>query len=163
MRTLGLLLAAALPLSGCGSRSQVKSEDGATLSAFHTVAVLPFADEKAQGKIIAEELAGQLRRLGHQIVDANAVAAILAGRKMDENGALGLETLESLRAKTGAEAFIAGRVLPDWSAVTATVIETELGDPVIRAVVRPRDRGRKAFQSRDELIEQLTAALLGRP
>jgi hypothetical protein len=158
-----LVLVGALLLSACGSRSQVKTEEGASLSAFRNVAVLPFADDKGQGKIIAEELSGQLRRLGHHIVDAAAVSAVLAGRKTDESGALGLETLERLRSTTGVDAFIAGRVLTDWSAVTATVIETELGDPVIRAVVRPRERSRKVFRTRDELIERLTAALMGRP
>lgn len=164
MRFAAALALSALALSSCDrARTRVhKPDDTIQFGHFKRVAVLPFADEKGEGRQLAEELGGQLKRLGHVIVDVDDVAKIVGKSKKDDEVSVGLETLELLRSRTNADVLVLGTMAPDWSSASVVAIETELGDQVIRAHVRPRDASQAVFTKRGDCAAQIAAALVRR-
>ena len=54
--------------------------------------------------------------------------------------------------KASADAVITGSMAHDWSEASVTMIDTESGESVLRAVLKPKDPKRKAFASPDEVV-----------
>ena len=151
-------LLVAVFLLGCAhARTQVQRDEDYDFARLRRVAAVAFNDPKGQGRAIALAINAQLPGLMHEAVDMDAVQQILEPYKPDRDMGLGLEALELVRKKTSADALILGRMTPDWSAVLVTVVETELGDPVLRAVTKPRDKRKKAFDS----VKEIAAAAMG--
>jgi hypothetical protein len=47
-----------------------------------------------------------------------------------------------------------GRMAPDWSAASITMVETNTGAPVLHVILRPRGRGKKAFATPQEVAQE---------
>jgi hypothetical protein len=137
-RPLLRVLAAALlgALLGCsGAKSRVLDDTG-DFPHHRCVGVAPFADPRGQGRVVADLIESGLQQLMYEPVDQKALAEVLAdipGRGPD----LGLEALEKIHRKVPVDAIIFGRIAPDWSLVTITVNDTEMGGPILQAVLRP--------------------------
>ena len=165
MRRAAVLLAFLLPaLAGCSrSTSEIKAEEGYSLAAYRKVAVPAFDDPRGQGADVAKALRDMLRALPHGVCDEAIVDKVMTESQKqasDAEGA-GLEQLERLRFQAGADAIVMGRMAPDWSSASVLVYETELGDVMLRGVVRPRDKARKAFSSPEEVAGAVLIALAG--
>jgi hypothetical protein len=48
---------------------------------------------------------------------------------------------------------------PDWSAASISLVDTETGESVLRVLLRPRDRKRKAFARPEEVVEEALRVL----
>jgi len=57
------------------------------------------------------------------------------------------------------DAIIFGRLAPDWSTAMITVTETEMGGPILQAVLRPRDPKKKAFSDADDVAKEAIRVL----
>lgn len=157
MRSWGLLSAALL--LGCAhSGTQIKSEDGVDLSHYHRIGVPAFTDSRGQGGLIADAVAEGLPKLLHVAADKKALAPILAKYKLDPQIGLGVEALEEIRIKTSADAILYGRMLPDWSAAMITIMETEMGDPIVNALIKPKEP-QKSFATPQEVSQEVLRAL----
>jgi len=139
MRRFAVVLAAATTLFlGCAhSRNIIRAEDGLNLAQYRGVGVVPFDDSRGQGPAIANGIEDGLERLMYAPVDSQALEKIISSYKADPRNGVGLEALEMIHDKTAADAIVMGRMTPDWSAAIIVMIETGMGDQVMRAVVRP--------------------------
>ena len=153
--TLGIVLAAALALTGCsGVKSQVLPEEAVNFDSYHHVGVLAFTDKKGKGKAVADAINAVFQGSMDDPVDTKALEKILANHKPDRDVGYGIEVLEAIRAQTGADAIIMGRVAPDWSAVSVTMVETTTGAPILHAILRPRDRHKKVFATPEDVAKE---------
>lgn len=165
MRYWSLALAAVL--AACAHRgTSVERESDVDLSRYHRVGVPPFTDRKGQGASIAGKVYDGLQGLGYGPVDQKALEKILADNKPEKEFGLTLEALELIRIKASADAVVFGTMAPDWSAASVTLVEAELGDPVLHAVVRPGKPGQKRFADADDVARETLAVfsqILQRP
>jgi hypothetical protein len=156
---ISLLAFLILPaLLGCsGARSKVIDDTGEFVH-HRCVGVAPFLDSRGQGQIIADLIESGLQQLMYEPVNQKALAQVMSeipGRGPE----LGIEALEKIHAKVPADAIIFGRVAPDWSFVQLSVTETEMGGPILQAVLRPRDRKKKAFADPAEIARETLRVL----
>lgn len=166
MRCAAALLAVLLPaLTGCSRpTSDVKPEEGYNLAAYRKVAVPAFVDPRGQGADIGKDLRDMLQALPEGVCDEAVVDKVMAETEKQAAASEGtdLERFERLRFQAGADALIIGRMAPDWTSASVLVYETEMGDVMLRAVVRPRDPKRKAFASPEEVAGAVLVALAGK-
>ncbi|MCX5795407.1 MAG: hypothetical protein NTY77_07940 [Elusimicrobia bacterium] len=158
MRIWGFLLAAVC--LGCAHPgTRVEHDTGFDFSRYRRVGVAPFIDGRGQGRSITEGIAGGLKRIGHGGADLKAVADIIREYKPDRDFGMTIEALELLRGKASADAIIMGRMNPDWSAASISLVDTETGDSVLTAALKPADRKQKAFTSADEVVTETLRVL----
>lgn len=155
---LAALLCAAAVAGCAGSRSDVHREDGYSLAYFRKTAVPAFIDPSGRGAEVAQALRARLIASGQGVADPAAVDPIL---KQTPGETLGLETLERLKFQAGVDSLVLGRMAPDWSSASVLFYETDMGDSLLRAVVRP-EKGRKAFESADDAAARTLAVLTGK-
>ena len=151
----------ALASSGC-DRSRVRKTDGASLSQYHRMAVLAFTDPRGKGPAIADAITAGLPQLMYEQADNAKVAAILKAYKPDPETGISLEAFERIRLDTGADAIAMGRMAPDWSGLRLDIVETETGEPVLRAALTPRGQHRRAFETPDEVAAEVLRVLADR-
>jgi len=96
----------------------------------------------------------------YEPVDREALEKILSKYKPSKNLGYDLEALELIRGKTSADAVILGRMTPDWSAIFITMFETQMGEPVLRGVIKPRGK-KKAFTSPNEIALDTIRVITG--
>lgn len=155
MRGFLLLLLAS---AACGPRTKVLPEEAVVYSRYHRIGPAPFVDPRGKGKEIADAIEAAFQsELLYDPIDVKALAEVLDKNKPDKELGLGLEAIEAVRRLTSADAIVFGRMTKDWSGASITLVETDMGDPILHAVLRPR-RG-KAFQSPDEIARELTRVL----
>lgn len=165
MRALLAAVLAAATLAACASqpKTKVNIPEGQSLGGIRRYGVLAFADpSKSQGRAIADAVEGGLRQLFFEVAERKPIERALSMAKPDKDFGLSAEVFETIRRETGADAIIQGRMLPDWTAAVVSVYETELGDPVLRAVLRPRGKGHKHFETADEVAAELVRVLADR-
>jgi hypothetical protein len=152
------LLALAV-LLGCGgsNKSRILSDAG-EFPRHRAVGVAPFLDPRGKGQEVADAIEAGLQQLMYEPVDQKALAAALASNMPDRNSHLGIESLEYIKGKVPVDAIIFGRIAPDWSTVLITVDETDMGGPILQAVLRPRRR-RKTFDGPDEIAKEAVRLL----
>lgn len=159
MRQHPLLLLTITALLGCaGSKSRV-IEDAGEFPNHHCVGVAPFIDSRGHGRAIADAIEARLQQLMYEPVDQNALAQVLAANMPDHSSGLGLESLEKIHSKVPVDAIIFGRIAPNWSMAIITVNETEMGSPILQAVLRPHNRRKKAFTDADDVAREAVRVL----
>lgn len=147
-----LVLAVVSLLAACAPRSRVLPEEAVDFRAFRHVGAAPFTDNTKRGPQIAAAIEAALERIGYDPVDHKELVAILEQYKPDKQFGLGIEALEYLRGKAGADAVVFGRMSSDWSFAAITLVEIEAGNPVLHAVLRPR-RG-KVFATPEDVAAE---------
>jgi len=145
-----LLVGVCLGCAHPGTR--VESNPAIDFSRYQHIGVAPFTDSRGQGKRITAGIDDGLRKILHGGADLKAVEAILRDHKPDRDFGLTMKALEFLRVKASADAVITGSMAHDWSEASVTMIDTESGESVLRAVLKPKDPKRKAFASPDEVV-----------
>ncbi len=155
------LAAAAFFLAGCAhSRTIVRAEDGLNIAQYRGIGVVPFKDPRGQGLAIAEGIESGLEKMMFSPVDPKALQEIISNYKTDSRDGLGFEALEMMHEKTSADAIVMGRMTPDWNTAIIVLIETGMGDQVMRAAVRPPGK-QKAFSSPAEVSKAVLKTLSG--
>ncbi len=140
-----------ISLLGCAhSRTRIQRDDSANFSSYRAIGVPSFTDPKGQGLVIAETINADLQKLMYDPVDQAALEKILTKYKPGKDSGYDLEALEIIRRKTSADAVVLGRMAPDWSMIFLTMFETQMGSPVLRAVIRPQGK-KKVFASPAEI------------
>lgn len=120
---------------------------------YRRLAVLPFTDPRGQGPLIAAKLNKGLFERGFATVDLHQIDSLFKNLKLDFSGGLGLNTVTEIRQATLAEALLFGSVDSDWRQASLIMIETEYGDVVFNAKIRPRRGG--AFSTPDQIAEEV--------
>lgn len=157
-----LLLFLTATLMGCAhSGTQVQIGDGADFASYHSIGVPPFVDSKGKGTLIAQDINGSLQKLMYDPVDMIALQKILAQYKPSRTTGFDLEALEMIRKQTSADAVVLGRMAPDWSAVIITMFETQMGDPVLRAIIKPQGKQGTLFKTPEEVAAATLKVILG--
>jgi len=153
LRYRGLLLAAVL--LGCAHPgTKFERRDDVDFSRYRRIGVAPFTDSRGQGRRIAEGINRGLPRLMYEPADMKALEKILAEHKPDRELGLSLEALVLIRSQTSADALIFGSMAPDWSAAKVSLVETEMGDQILRAIVKPGGKNQKIFSGPDEVVRE---------
>ncbi len=160
MRNSRLALAlACLGLFGCAhSRSVIKRDDEAGFGSYRAIGVPAFVDPRGQGQKIADAVNRDLAALTYNPVDGKVIAKILAQHKPSKDFGYSLETLQLIRNQTSADAVIIGRMSPDWSAAFVMMFETNMGEQVLRGIIRPSGR-KKVFKNADEVALAVVKAI----
>jgi hypothetical protein len=151
----GIVLVALLALIGCGGRkSQVMPEEAVDFRSYRHIGVSAFLDKSGKGQAVADAIDAALQQAMYEPVDQKLLAQLLEKYKPDREVGYGIEALEAIRAKSGADALLLGRMAPDWSAASVTMVETDTGASVLHAVLRPRGRKKKAFATPEEVAQE---------
>lgn len=161
MRWLGIGALAAVFAACAHSNVTTQRESGVRLSDFHRIGVLPFKDAKGRGEQIAQGVQDGLQKLLFEPADGAALRRLAVEYKLEPNSGLRLEAVESLRDQASADAVILGVMAPDWSAASFVVAELQMGQPVMRVVVTPRDAKKKVFANEGEVVQEAVRALAG--
>ncbi|MFI5348144.1 MAG: hypothetical protein ACHQ2Z_01250 [Elusimicrobiota bacterium] len=154
MRSRPLVLLALAAMLGCAGPQSKVLEDAGEFPHHRCVGVAPFVDPRGHGEAVADAIEAGLQQLMYEPVDQKALAQLLAANKPGRGSTLGIEELERIRAKSPVDAIIFGRLSPDWSTAMITVTETEMGGPILQAVLRPRDPKKKAFADADDVAKE---------
>lgn len=156
-----LLVALSLGWLGCAqSRTRVLPEEGEDFRRYHRIAVPSFVDPRGKGAEIADDISKALQtKLYNESIDRAALEQVLSKYKLDRDQGLGVEALEDIHEKTSADALVFGRMAPDWSSARITVIEVEMGSPVLRALILPK-RGQKTFAKAEDVADETVRAFL---
>ena len=148
------VLALAAALLGCGHEgTKVQRNISVDYSRFLRIGATPFVDPRGHGLLIAEKLNAGLARQGYAPPDMKDIEAILAQHKPDRDWGVGLEALETIRHQTAADAVITGALSADWSSARVTMLELEMGEQVLLAIVKPAAK-KKAFADPDEVVAE---------
>ena len=159
-RHLCFALLAATWLGCAQSRSRVLPEDGEDIRRYHRIGIPAFADKQGKGPQIADQLSAALQsKLYNDPIERAPLEKILSRFNLKNDSGLGVEALEEIHSKTSADAVVFGRMAPDWSSARVTVIETEMGSPVLRAVVMPKGR-KKAFTTPEEIADEVALTFI---
>ena len=156
--TAALTLACALVLVGCGPKTQIIPDDAVSFQSYHHIGIPAFIDTTGRGQQIADALDARFQQTYYEPVDQKALAQVLAQYKPDRDLGFGIEALEVIRKKTGVDALIHGRMLPDWSAAVVTMVETTTSSTIMHGVLRPRGRRKKRFATPDEVADEFIRA-----
>lgn len=149
-----LACALAFPLSCCAGRSKVAFEPGMDLGRFKRIGVLPFTDPRGQGRKIAAELGRGLLDRGFDSVDLRQLESVFKGLKLDYSTGLSLHALADIKSRTMAEALLFGSIDSRWQEASLILIETDMGEVVLRAKLKPR-RGKSFERPEDAAREAL--------
>jgi hypothetical protein len=150
-----MALAAMLALCGCGGRqSLIRPEDAVDFTSYHHIGVSAFTDGGGRGQAVADAIDAVLQQEMYEPVDEKALARVLAKFKPDRATGYGIEALEMIRAQSGADALVTGRMARDWSAASVTMLETSTGAPILHALLRPRGRKNKVFATPEEVAQE---------
>ncbi len=150
-----MALAAVLVLTGCGGRkSQVMPEEAVNFASYRRIGILAFADKNGKGQTVADAIDSVLQQEMYEPVDQKALAQVLTKFKPDRDIGYSIEALEAIRAQSGADSLILGRMAPDWSAASVTMAETTTGAPILRAILRPHGRKKKTFATPAEVAQE---------
>ena len=141
--------------------TRVQREELVDFAKFRAIGVPSFKDPKGQGERIAQSINDALQKRMYDPVDGKALEKILAQYKLDKDSGFGLEAMETIRRQTSADAVVLGRMAPDWSEAYLVMFETDSGDPVLRAVLKPRGKKKTVFASPDEVAEETLRVLTG--
>ncbi len=155
-------LAAAF-LAACAQEAQITGEGPGDPAAFRRVAVLPFSDTQGHGREISAKLSRLIPRWGFDPVDAQQLDQVIRTLEVQPGEELSMATLNDIRQKTLADAVLMGSVDSKWSEADFVVAETQTGDVVYKARVKPLHG---YFQGADELADRCSDALSrwsGRP
>ncbi len=148
-----------LALVGCArSRSIIKRDDEAGFGGYRAIGVPAFVDPRGEGQKIADAINRDLAALTYNPVDGKAVAKILAQHKPSKDFGYSLEALELIRNQTSADAVIIGRMSPNWDAAFIMMFETNMGEQVLKGIIRPPGR-KKAFKNPDEIALAVVKAI----
>lgn len=156
MRALLALAAVAGLLAACGPKTEVRPEDDAEFASYHHIGVPAFMDRTGRGQAVADAFNAVLDQGISEPVDSKALNALLT-RYKPEDGGFGVEGLQIIHEKTGADALILGRMTGDWSAAVITMVEMDTGSPVLRAILRPPNK-KKKFTSPNEVAGEFLRA-----
>jgi hypothetical protein len=159
VRTRPLALAVLAFALGCAGGGSKVVEDAGEFRGHRRIGVAPFVDSRGQGEAVADAIAAGLREMRYEPVDQKALAQVLRSRMPNASFILGIEALERIQEKVPVDAIIFGRIAPDWSSALMTVNETEMGDPILQIVLKPRDRKRAAFADAGELAKEALRVL----
>jgi hypothetical protein len=159
VRPRPLLLLTVAVLLGCsGPRSKIIQDEG-EFPNHRAIGVAPFVDSRGKGQAIADAIQAGFQQQMLGAVDQKALAAALAAAMPNGGTKLGIESIEQIRAKVPVDAIVFGRMAPDWSMAMITVDEMEIGGPILQAVLRPRNRRKKAFTDADEVAREALRVL----
>jgi hypothetical protein len=150
MRYFGLMLA--LALFGCHRGSQVENEDKVNVSVYHRIGVPTFGDPRGKGAEIADGVAKGLQDLTVDIVERKLMDQTMLTYKPDSGQGLGTEALMEIKRLSLADAIILGRMSRDWKAGQITIVETNMGDPVIRVLLKTKNG--KPFKDSDAVVKE---------
>lgn len=145
------LLAAALAACDPGG-TKVEHGTGMDLARFRRVGVLPFTDSRGQGWLVAAKLAQGLSRLDYNPVDLRQMESVFKSLKLEYSSGLSIQSLAEIHHVTLAEALVFGSIDSEWSEARILMIDTEIGEVILNARVRPR-RGR-SFRGPDEIVQE---------
>ncbi|HEX4048089.1 MAG TPA: hypothetical protein VH309_09665 [Elusimicrobiota bacterium] len=159
MRRRSLAFLSVAALLGCGGPKSRVIQDSGEFRGHRCVGVAPFVDSRGQGQAIADAIEDGLQRLMYEPVDEKALAQVLAANMPDRSSTLGIEALENIHAKAPVDAIVFGRVAPDWSRAVITVNETEMGEPILSAVLLPRGPKKTAFTGPDDVAKEALRVL----
>jgi hypothetical protein len=148
------LLLTSLCLACAHPGTRVQTSPSADFSHYQHIGVAPFTDHRGKGRLITEGIDGGLRLMLHGGADQKMVAEILKKQQPDPDFGFAIEALESLRTKAAADAVVNGAVARDWSSASLNMIDTETGESVLKALLKPKDRKQKAFTSPQEIVEE---------
>ena len=150
-----MALAAVLVVTGCGGRkSQVMPEEAVDFAGYRHIGVSAFVDRRGKGQAVADALDAVLQQEMYEPVDEKALAQVLAKYKPDRDVGYGIEALLAIRAQSGADALLLGRMAPNWSAASVTMVETSTGAPILHAILRPRGWRKKTFATPEEVAQE---------
>ncbi len=96
---------------------------------------------------LARALTSRLQAGGLRAVDLESSDSVLAGSALGLDVASDPRVLAEIRRATGADAVVFVTADPGWASLDVQVLSAETGDPVLRAVARPRG---SAFEDVDE-------------
>ena len=161
LRLAWVLAAALLGCSHPGTR--VSHDPRADFARYRHIGVAPVTDPRGRGALIAEGVDAGLRRLGRGVSDGKALEAVLKQYKPDQDFGWGLEALESIKTRTSAEALVFISLAPDWSAASVTLLDIELGDQVLSAVLRPVGKKAKVFADPGEVVQETMRVIAALP
>ena len=153
-----MLLTIAVLLGCAGPKSKVL-EDSGEFRSRRCIGVAPFIDSRGHGQAVADAIEAGLQQLMYEPVDQKALAQVLAASMPDRGSGLGLESLEKIHSKAPVDAIIFGRIAPDWSTALITINETEMGAPILQAVLRPRGGKKKAFSDAEDVAKEALRVL----
>ena len=146
-------------LAACsGSRSEIRREDGADFSRLRRIGVPSFKDPSGHGDLIADRVSEGLQRKLYEPVDRKALEEVLAKYKLDTRVGLGAEALQDIQSHTPADAILYGRVAPDRRSALVTLVETDMGQPIMQAVIRPK---RRIFFEPEEIGDEVLRVIVG--
>ncbi len=158
LRPLAVVLAV-LTFAGCShSRSIIKRDDEAGFGGYRAIGVPAFVDPQGQGQKIADAINHDLAALTYNPVNGKLIAKILSLHKPSKDFGYSLETLELIRNQTSADAVIIGRMSPNWDAAFIMMFETNMGEQVLRGIIRPPGR-KKVFKNPDEVALAVVKAV----
>jgi len=120
-----------------------------------------FTDSRGRGRVTAELVARGLFERGYDVVDLRQMETVFGALKLDYSAGLSLESLSEVRRRTRAEALIFGTVDRRWTEVSLMMIDTELGEAVLTAKLRPRRRG--PFPGPEALAEEVAVLVSAKP
>lgn len=141
-------------LASCAGRSKVAFEPGMDLGRFKRIGVLPFTDPRGQGRKIAAAVGQGLLARGFEAVDLARMEGVFKSLKLDYSAGLSLHAMADVRSRTMAEALLFGAMDARWREASLILIETEMGEVVFRAKLRPR-RGKSFERPEDAAREAL--------
>lgn len=151
-----LTIAAAL---GCSTpRSKIIQDEG-EFRGHRVIGVAPFVDPRGKGQAIADAIQAGFQQQMLKPVDQKALAEALAAALPNGGTKLGIESIEQIHAKVPVDAIVFGRMAPDWSMALITVDEMEIGGPILQAVLRPRNRRKKAFTDANDVAREALRVL----
>ncbi len=157
-----LVLGCAAALAACGPpHTKVDNPSGLNPANFRRVGILPFADSKGEGRDIASELARRLAGTDYEVVDSARLEKLYKGLKLERSGGLSLQAMADIRHDTGAEALVFGQLDPEWREASVLMIETEMGEVVFDAKLRPKGGG--PFKDRSALVSEALRLFSVRP
>ena len=157
MRFSGILLLAIFcACSHSGTRAA--RADGEDFSRYHKLGVVPFTDPKGQGAYLAEEIGRALEKKMYERGNAEALKKVLDKYNLQNGDDLGAEALMDIRQHAPCDAIVIGSMTPDWTGGRVTMIEATMGEPILRAVIRP-PKGKKAFFNPDEVVQEVVKVL----
>ena len=152
-----MAMAAALVVTGCGGRkSQVMPEEAVEFSTYRHIGIPAFIDKSGKGQAIADAIDAALQQEMYEPVDEKALAQVLAKYKPDREIGYGIEALLAIRAQSGADVLLLGRMAPNWAAASITMVETSTGAPILHAILRPRGRKKKVFSTPEEIAQEFS-------
>ncbi len=150
--------ALAIALASCGHNGTIAGRvEGEDFSRYHHMGILPFVDAKGQGLLITDEIKKAMEKRMFDSVDTKALEQVLSKYRIDRGEGLGAEALEDIRSHAPVDSIVIGAMIPDWSAARLVMVETDMGEPIMRAVLKPKNG--KFFRDAEEVVDEAVKVL----